>query len=109
MQHHDNVLNALKSFRTANEKSITGEDCLAGRVLHKIADAVLRVARGMDGPDRDVADLESLSVLWRLGDTLAVLATNDGEFLIVQISKLEVYLCQLFLRERGKENVRDAG
>lgn len=86
------MLNALKSFRTANEKSITGEDCLAGRVFHKIADAVLRVARRMDGPNRDVADLESLFVLWRLGDSLAVLAANDGELLIVQISKLEIYI-----------------
>lgn len=110
LQHHDNVLSALKSFRTANEKSVTGEDCLASRVLHEIADAVLRVARGMDGPDRDVADLKSLSVLWRLGDSLAVLAANDGELLIVQISKLGAYICQLVsFQERKKETVRNAG
>lgn len=109
IQHHDDALSALKSFRTANEKGITGEDCLASRVLHKIADAVLRVARGMDGPDRDVADLKGLSVLWRFGDSLAVLAANDSELLIVQISKLEVYICQLIaFQERGNENVRSA-
>lgn len=101
------MLSALESFRTANEKSITGEDCLAGRILHKIADAVLRVARRMDGPDRDVADLESLLVLWRLGDSLAVLAANDGELLIVQISKLEVYTCQLI--SCHERNVGNAG
>lgn len=53
------------------------------------------MARGVDGPDRDVANLKSLSVLWRLGDSLAVLAANDGELLIAQISKLEGYICQL--------------
>lgn len=64
----------------------------------------------MDGPDRDVADLKSLSVLWRLGDSLAVLAANDGELLIVQISKLRAYICQLVsFQERKKETVRNAG
>lgn len=87
------MLSALKSFRTANEKGVAGEDCLASRVLHKITDAVLRVAGGMDGPDRDVADLKSLSVLWCFGDSLAVLAANDGELLIVEISKLRAYIC----------------
>jgi hypothetical protein len=64
----------------------------------------------MDGPDRDVADLKGLSVLRRFGDSLAVLAANDCELLIVQISKLEVYICQLIaFQERGNENVRSAG
>lgn len=44
----------------------------------------------MDGPDRDVTNLKCLSVLWRLGDSLAVLAANDGELLIVQIGKLKM-------------------
>lgn len=54
----------------------------------------------MDGSDRDVTDLKGLSVLWRLGDSVAVLAANDGELLFFQISKLEVYMCQLVLIQR---------
>lgn len=49
----------------------------------------MRVARGMDGSDRDITNLECLSVLRRLGDSLAILAANNGELLIAQISKLK--------------------
>lgn len=54
------------------------------------------MARGVDGPDRDITNLKCLSVLWRLSDSLAILATNDGELLITQVSKLKIYMSANF-------------
>jgi hypothetical protein len=56
----------------------------------------------MDGLDRDVTNLKSLSVLRRLGDSLAVLAANNGELLIVQISQLEVLMSAISLSMETK-------
>lgn len=58
------------------EQSITCEDNFSGAVLHKPADAVLSMTRGIESLHSYVANLESLAVLRSFCDTLAVLASN---------------------------------
>ena len=54
--------------RTANEEGISGENDTLVAILHEIADAILRVTRGMQSADRDsVANLEFLAMCGRLG------------------------------------------
>jgi hypothetical protein len=83
---------SFKSFRTTDEKSVAGENGLASRILHVIADTILRVARGVHSRDGNITNLELLLVFWRLGDPLAVLAANDGELLSAQFRQLWIYV-----------------
>lgn len=67
--------------RTANEERISSEDHALLPILHEIADAVLRMAWCVQSADGDpVANLEFLTMDWRLRDRLAVASSNDREF-----------------------------
>lgn len=67
---------------TSNEEGIAGENDLVFPILHKPADAVLRVARRVQRSDLDtLANHKGLAVLWCLRDGLTVLATNDRQAL----------------------------
>lgn len=66
-----------RAARTANEECVTSKDSLVATILGEVADAVLGVAGRVDTPNGDVAELEGLAVCWGLGDTLAVLASDD--------------------------------
>lgn len=67
--------------RTANEEGISSENDALTAILHEVADAILRVTRGMQRADRDsVANLEFLAMCGCLGHRLAVAASDDGEF-----------------------------
>ena len=62
------------------EQRIAREDDLVVAVLHKVADAVLGVARRVQRLDADVLpDGKGLAVAGRLGHLLAVLAADDVE------------------------------
>lgn len=66
-----------------DEERVAREDGALRRrrrsVDHVVADAVLGVARGVDGRDGDVApEVECLAVGWRGGHERAVLAAEDG-------------------------------
>lgn len=66
---------------TANEKGIARKNSLVIPVLHEVANAILRVARGVQGRHGDaVSDLEDLPVGWGSRNRLAILAANDGDF-----------------------------
>lgn len=59
----------LSHQRTANEECISSEDHALLPILHEIADAVLRVARGVQSADGDpLANLEFLTMYRRLRD-----------------------------------------
>jgi hypothetical protein len=65
---------------TANEQSIAGEDSTVVSIFEEEADAVLGVARRVQGFHLDVlADREGLAMSGSLVDLVAVLAANDGE------------------------------
>jgi hypothetical protein len=69
---------------SADEERVAGEHGAvrgrAGAVDHVVADAVLRVAGGVDRGDGDVLpDGEDLAVLRRRGHERAVLAADDGD------------------------------
>jgi hypothetical protein len=66
---------------TTNEKRISRKDYLVLAILHKIADAILRVARGMQGRHGDaVSNLEYLAVRGGPRDGLTLLAADYGDF-----------------------------
>jgi hypothetical protein len=62
------------------EESVACEDDLVVAILHEPADAVLRVARSVQGLDGNAAETETLTVAWRLGHLLAVFASEDLQF-----------------------------
>jgi hypothetical protein len=65
---------------TANEKCVAGENSTVVAIFEQEADAVLGVARCVQGFHFDVlADGEGLAVAWSGGDFVAVLATDDGK------------------------------
>jgi hypothetical protein len=65
---------------TANEQSVAGEDSTVVSIFEEEADAVLGMARRVQGFHLDVlADREGLAVSGSLVDLVAVLAANDGE------------------------------
>jgi hypothetical protein len=66
---------------TTNEKRIPRKDHFFLAILHEIADAILRVARGMQGCHGDaVSNLEYLAVRGGPRDGFALLAANYGNF-----------------------------
>ena len=68
------------SLLTSNEKGVPSEDDLLLAVLHVPADAVLSMARRMQGLDGDIVPyLEGLAMSRRPRDGFTVLAANDGE------------------------------
>jgi hypothetical protein len=65
---------------TANEQSVAGEDSTVVSIFEEEADAVLGMARRVQGFHLDVlADREGLAVSGSLVDLVAVLAADDGE------------------------------
>jgi len=62
------------------EQRVPGKYNLFIAVLHKPADAVLRVARRVQRLNGDATDREGVTVLGRLSDLLAVLAADDVDF-----------------------------
>lgn len=75
---------AFEEFAAAaNEKGVSCKDCAFrwgfGCIFEVVADAVLGVARRVEGGDGDVfPDWELRGVGWSFGDGLAVLAADDG-------------------------------
>lgn len=71
----------LLARHTANEKGITRKNSLVVPVLHEVANAILRVAWGVQGRHGNaVSNLEDFPVGWGSRDRLAVFAANDGDF-----------------------------
>lgn len=65
---------------TADEEGIASENSAVVAVFEQEADAVLGVAWCVQGFHFDVlADGEGVAMAGRLGDLIAVLATNDGK------------------------------
>ena len=65
---------------TANEECVAGKDSTVVAVFEQEADAVLGVARCVQGFHFNVlADGESFAVAWSGGDLVAVFAANDGK------------------------------
>lgn len=65
---------------TSDKQCVTREDNALISILHKIADAVLCMARGMECLDRNsLSNLEFLLMSRALSDRLAVFATNNRE------------------------------
>lgn len=63
---------------TANEESVAGENSTVVAVFEQEANAVLSVARCVQGFHFNVlADGEGLAVAWSGGDLVTVLATDD--------------------------------
>lgn len=77
-----------ESAAATDEECVSSEDCLACAVLHEVADAVLGVAGSVDALDGDIAKLERLLMSRSLGDTFAILATNDIELCISKFLQL---------------------
>lgn len=75
---------------TADEERVAGKHSPLVPILHVEADAVLRMARGVDALDDDAAKLKRLFVLGGLGDALAILAADDLEAGSSQFGKLTV-------------------
>lgn len=74
-----------ESPTASNEESVSCEDCLVVAVFEEIADAVLRVTWRVEGLDCDARpDGECLAVSRCLGDLVAVLATNDRQWVALQ-------------------------
>lgn len=70
---------------TSDEQSVSGENHLLVPVHHQPADAILRMARGMQCCDGDLlSDLKGFFMLWRSGDAFAVLPTNHGQLQIFE-------------------------
>lgn len=70
-----------RNKHTSDEQRIPRKHGLLLSILRKIADAILRMAGGMQSRDRNsLPDLEFLTVLWRLGDQLAVFPGDYGKF-----------------------------
>jgi hypothetical protein len=87
---------------TSVKQGVAGKHDLVVAVLHKEADAVLGVAGGVQGLDRDAADVEGLAVLGRPGHLLAVLAADDLEGLaeLGELGGVSELSCQrLMLRD----------
>lgn len=78
---------------TSVEKRISSKNDLASAVFHEPTDRVLRMAWGVQCLDRNITNLEAFAVLWSLGDTLTILATNDR-------LAFEFRICQLFSEVR---------
>lgn len=66
---------------TSNKQRITSEHHPLLPILHEIANAILRMARGMQSFHGDaLADLERFVVRGSLRDRLAAFSSDDGEF-----------------------------
>lgn len=70
------------------EQRVSCKHGLVVAILQEPADAVLRVAWRVETLHRDVSKLPHLAVSRRLGDALAVLSANDGEFRNAQLAPL---------------------
>lgn len=73
---------------TTMEQRIPRKHHLVVAVLHEKADAVLSVARRVQGLDSNAANVEGLVVLRCPRHFLAVLAADDGELLLVELGEL---------------------
>jgi len=70
----------MRPILTANEECVAGENSTVVTIFKQEADAVLGVARCVQGFYFDVlADGERLAVAWGGGDFVAVLTTDDGK------------------------------
>lgn len=78
----------LGSRHTADEERVACEYSFIATVLQVVANAVLGVARRVDALHRDAAQLEDLLMLGGLGNTIAVLATDDVELRCSQLREL---------------------
>lgn len=79
--HNSKARADVRHQHTANEQSVTSEDDALVTILHEVTDTVLRVTWRVQSADRDaVANLELLTMCWRLRDRLAVTSSDDGEF-----------------------------
>ena len=78
---------------TCNEQSISSKHDPLVPIFRIITDAILRMARGVQGSDRDaLSDLEFLPVLGGLGYQLAVLSTDNRQLAKVFELKWSVVL-----------------
>lgn len=75
------------------KQCVSREDNFIVAILHKPADAVLGVARGIEPFYGDAADAPWLAVSGRLGDSLAVLAADDGKIGRAELSQLLTPIC----------------
>ena len=74
---------------TADEERVSSENSAVIAVFKQETDAVLSVARCVQGFHFDVlANGEGLTVAWGGGDLVAILATDDGKW--VALEKLDV-------------------
>lgn len=64
---------------TADEKGVSGKDGLVLAILEQVTDAVLSVARSVQGLDLDASDVEDFAVCGYLGHLGAVPSADDGE------------------------------
>jgi hypothetical protein len=80
-----------KPAAAADEERVASEDSAIGAILEEEGDAVLGVAGCVECCDFDVADAESRLVLWGGSDLGAVLATNDGQFVVLELFLLDRY------------------
>jgi hypothetical protein len=70
----------IKRSLTASEECVAGEYSAVISIFEQEANAVLGVARRVQGFHFDVlADGEGFAVAWGGGDLVAVLATDDGK------------------------------
>lgn len=73
---------------TADEKSISCENSLFISILHEETNAVLGMAGRVNTLHGDVTQLKGLAMARRLGDTLAVLASDNVELGSAKFSEL---------------------
>lgn len=72
-----------------NKQRVSRKHRFLALVFHVIADAVLRVAGGVDALDGDVAEAEGRVVGWSPGHALAVFAADNGQVGRAQALELE--------------------
>lgn len=73
---------------TADEKSIPCKDSLFIAILHEETNAILGVAGRVNTLHGDVTQLEGLAMARRLGDALAVLASDNVQLRSPKFSEL---------------------
>jgi hypothetical protein len=90
-----NPLSLLRQANhTANEKCIPCENSFLLAILHKIANAILRMARRMQRRHGDpVSDLKDLAMSWSLRDGLTVFSANNGH--LKGLQNLVVTTCMI--------------
>jgi hypothetical protein len=76
---------------TSDEESVAGEDGSVVTILEEVADAVLRVAWRVESGDFDAAYRKGRIVCWRGGHLRTILAANDRQWELFELSARSVY------------------